>query len=1470
MINIGKQITELMEAKEEFLGEKLVDENGEEVEWAGTSGGGLVGKYSAMLESADDTWVEVCRKEIFSVEGTVDPFHILCYGVSADFLVKANMYVTMGMTFEYGVAKRYNFSIMLFHMKSTNETVDLEESHYQFDFYVMGTAGIRAGVEMEIAVGLFSLDLDSIGICAETGAYAQLWGYFYCHLGWSESGGKESNCAGAMLVEIGVYLEISFKAQLFSSEKLTYQPTIYENEWPLLTIGSPENVYDFAYEEDDPKLKMEVKSARSINLPSSLFDMNYMDMKSGELYGSGSEDMGRYPAKNYDDATESNFIVELSNPKFSYSPSENIITVEPGLSTSESCKVTITWKGGPLAFTARPVRRTLTIDWSDPANTYYISFNAKGGAGSVSVISAIAGAPISQPADPVKTGYTFGGWYKDYACDEKLDIFPETMEAYPGKGITLYARWIPNNDTKYKVEHYLQELNGTYTLYETEFMTGTTDLQTSAAAKDGGAYEHFTAKPIAQQTIAPDGSTVVKVYYERRVYTVSFTYGELANKDLSALTYSARYGSTVYPPMLALCGYDFDKFEGVTTNENGGIVVTGSHEYHAKWIARNDTPYRVEHYVQSTDGEVYLLSIIESRTGVTASRIIPEGLKREDSGLSYQYATSGGVEQTEFALAADGKMVIKLYYRRNTYDLSFMDGSEVYQNSPVRYGAVLQAPAAPTKNGYSFGGWYESEDCSGSEFSFEGSPVMPAHALTLYARWIPRGDIDYKVEHYKQNADGSYPSTPADTEYLKGVTGAIVTAASKSYENFSRDNSAYGTVASGTVAADGSLVLRLYYARDTFTLTFKDGEDVLSETSVRHGAPISAPALAEKPGFALSWEPAVPANMPAENVAYTAVWTARDDVKYTVEYYWQNADDDEYYIEPVEYGGTTGNSVTAPEKNREHFRENTSHENRLVEGIVAGDGSLVLRRYYDRETFTVTFDANGGTMDSASKTFRYGQRFQVSAPVLEDYAFDGWYNGDTKFEADIVTEAMNLTARWKAGAVNYTVEHYIMDTGGKYPAEANFIDTTQNGTVDETVTLSALKNSDYEAENGLEYAFAKVGGEEASTATVKKGMIVRLYYERKAYPLTWELNGGSEGSGSYTTGDVYYGASITLPTPVKTGFTFGGWFTDIELKKAFAAMPAEPLTLYAKWTINQYTIAFNTDGGSAVETVRQDYGSPVSSPEAPAKEGYTFAGWDREIPAVMPAENIVITALWTPISYSISYNLAGGSASNPSAYTIESGITLNQPTREGYTFTGWTGTGLSKETMNVTIPAGSTGDREYTATWALKTYNISYTLNGGSLAVENPTSYTVESGEIMLNNPTRDGYAFAGWTGTGLGAATPNVTIPAGSTGERSYTATWTPIQYTITYNGMEGATHSNPTKYTVLNELTLSEPARSGYRFIGWTGTGLGVEPTLTANIPAGSIGDRSYTAHWEISDLIIEDAGDLAALRSKVNSGQ
>ena len=1491
IINIGQQIKDLMEQKESFFGE--------DVDWKAGEGGGLADKYSAMMEDADESWIDLVRKEIFAQEGNVDPFHILCYGISADFVVKANLYVTMGMSFEFGVARRYNFSILLFHKQSTNETIDLEEAHYNFDFYVMGTVGVRVGVEFEIAVGLFSLKLDSIGITAEAGAYAQLWGYFYYHLSWTQSGGKDSNAAGAMYVEIGLYLTITFKAQLFSSDKLTYQPVIYDGQWPLWSAGAQENVYDFAYDEDDDRLGIDLKSVRTVTLPSSLFDMSYMDMKTGELYD-GDEN----PAGNYDDATESHFTVELSNGAFRYDPAGNTVTITPDASSiKESCDVTIRWRNGALAFTSEPIERTLHIEWSDPANVQYYAFDSNGGS-YVPMIVTGKGAAITAPAAPVKQGYTFAGWYSDSALRQSYAI-PAVMPAFSGtKGMMLYAKWEPAHDTPYRVEHYLQELNGTYTKANDDLCTGTTLERTAVSPRtgtvDGVNYDNYACAGVTQQTIKADGSAVVRVYYERKSYDVTFTYGTFRSKELPDIVYTIKYGGTAYAPALALQGYTFEGFEGFTADaQSGGVTVTGGMSFAAQWSPRDDTPYRIERYAQRVDGvEGYLLiddeQAIESRTGTTGSAI-DFGAWSKD-GFTYDHAEVNGSTVSSAAIGADGKTVVKLYYDRARCDLRFEtnggtlpEGSgeteQVYFGARVRLAALPQ----PVKAGYVFRSWHTDAAC---ENAFTGG-TMPVTGLTLYAKWEAGQNTAYKVEHYLQNADGSYPDAASHTENLTGATGAAVEAVVQTIPGYHEDTENKSAVKSGTIAADGTTVLRVYYARDTYTLTFKNaGEDDFVSTR-RWGERVSEPALTvTKPGYALSWSPALPETMPQSDSTYTAVWTAKGDIAYKVEHYQQNADDDGYTLRDTDpLTGATDAEVTAAARHYDHFALNESAAGTVSSGVIAADGSLVLRLYYDRETLRVTFDAGeGGTLtDEAEKTFRYGQRFSVANPERADYGFTGWYLPDgSEFNAQTVTASMTLTARWGAQPVDFTVEHYYMDTTGTMPSAASESDQTRKD-VDTDIEVGTLKKS------GLSEAFtcvkAKVSGvygladdTEISlndTVRVTKDMTVKLYYDRAQYALEWVFNGGT-ASNDYTgrggAYEIYYDTALILPEPAKRGHDFGGWFDNETFNEsgklaAGAKMPAAAQTYYAKWTPSVYGIAYTGIEGSAPDVTlptTHTYGTATEIPNL-TRTGYVFNGWvvngvgTAQTGLTLDAEDyiadITLTAQWTAERYAITYEGMDGAqsgGSQPTEYVYDKDAVISDPTKAGYTFLGWVVNGTGEAQRNLTLAKESyTGAITLKATWKQNPYAITWVVNeSGTINETLEYSKTAFLGGA-ITAPTvtaKDGYAFGGWYTdskfTESSKFTDGDTMP---NHDVIYYAKWTLIEYTITYN-LNGGTNAgeNPKTYTVVSDkITLLEPSKTGYRFDGWYGDNTYTIPVK--EIAAGSVGDVTLYAKWTINQYTV-----------------
>ena len=504
----------------------------------------------------------------------------------------------------------------------------------------------------------------------------------------------------------------------------------------------------------------------------------------------------------------------------------------------------------------------------------------------------------------------------------------------------------------------------------------------------------------------------------------------------------------------------------------------------------------------------------------------------------------------------------------------------------------------------------------------------------------------------------------------------------------------------------------------------------------------------------------------------------------------------------------------------------------------------------------VTLDLGGGKLGNSSEDIQIivktGSEFTAPAsdglnrPDGDTGNFFMWRGSNGKFYVpgdSVPADVTALTVQWtdptyavtlhpSGGTINNgNVTEYIYGVGATLP------------TADDMTYTGHTFKGWYDNEGLTGDPVTAIGGTEMGN---------KEYWAKwtiNQYTITFDTDGGSEVAP--ITQD--YGTAITAPAdPTREGYTFTGWDTAIP-----ATMPAHNMTITAQWTVNQYTITFDTDGGSEVAPITQDYGSAITAPAAPTREGYTFTGWDKTIPATMPAGDMTITAQWTVNQYTITYDLDGGTAEgNPDTYTVETdAFTLKNPTRPGYTFTGWSGTGLTGEdNLTVTIPKGSTGNRSYTAHWSLNTYSITYDLDGGT-AFGNPDSYTVESATITLNQPTKTGYTFTGWSGTDLtGEDNLTVTIPAGSTGDRSYTAHWSLNTYSITYDLNGGTASGNPDFYTVESStITLNPPTRTGYTFIGWSGTDLSGSDNLTVTIPAGSIGNCSYIAHWSLNTYSI-----------------
>ncbi len=329
---------------------------------------------------------------------------------------------------------------------------------------------------------------------------------------------------------------------------------------------------------------------------------------------------------------------------------------------------------------------------------------------------------------------------------------------------------------------------------------------------------------------------------------------------------------------------------------------------------------------------------------------------------------------------------------------------------------------------------------------------------------------------------------------------------------------------------------------------------------------------------------------------------------------------------------------------------------------------------------------------------------------------------------------------------------------------------------------------------------------------------------------------------------------IVMPEdPTKTGYMFSGWYNG-DVKFDGSASVTKNITLTAKWRANSYNVSLDTNGGECdTQTLQVVYGENATLPVA-TKNGYSFAGWQYNNQLIdgnnwSIANDCTLVAQWTTLAYQITYNLDGGtnSNSNPMSYTVVDNFSLQQPTKEGYTFMGWTTDSNSTPAKDIQIAVGTTGNKTYTANWQANTYTITYDANGGTVAQQ--TQQVTFDEQVSLLIPTRNGYTFDGWYLNdtkyegGKYAIANNITLKA----------KWSIITYDIAYNLNGGVNNdTNPATYNVENAITLGQPTKTGYSFVGWITENVAT-PTKDIQIAVGTTGNKTYTAKWQANTYTI-----------------
>ena len=380
------------------------------------------------------------------------------------------------------------------------------------------------------------------------------------------------------------------------------------------------------------------------------------------------------------------------------------------------------------------------------------------------------------------------------------------------------------------------------------------------------------------------------------------------------------------------------------------------------------------------------------------------------------------------------------------------------------------------------------------------------------------------------------------------------------------------------------------------------------------------------------------------------------------------------------------------------------------------DNDLTISALWKLHPYTITYNLEGGEIPFGSYNYEtYNIEtpdFDLHNPVKTGYEFVGWDNGKAIEPSVTIQQGSygdwEFTAVWKPA--KFTIK---FDTDGGTPVA----DITQDYNSDITAPTDPTKEH---------YVFK--GWSPALPAKMPaQNLNLKAQWQGNPHTITFDTDGGS----AIDPIETYYGATITKPAdPVKTGHTFLGWDKEIP-----ETMPDEDLTFKAEWKINQYTITFDTDGGSEISAIKQDFNTAINKPADPVKTGYTFLDWDKDIPNTMPAEDVTLTAKWQINTHSITFDTDGGTPIDK--MTVKYGENISKPVdpvKTGYTFLGW------DKQIPETMPDE---DLTFKAQWQINQYTITFDTDGAD-PIEAITQY-YNTAITAPANPAKKGFTFLGW-----------------------------------------------------------------------------------------------------------------------------
>lgn len=790
----------------------------------------------------------------------------------------------------------------------------------------------------------------------------------------------------------------------------------------------------------------------------------------------------------------------------------------------------------------------------------------------------------------------------------------------------------------------------------------------------------------------------------------------------------------------------------------------------------------------SLDAYEYRMKVAGPTSGVTATFTLHTSLRNEPIIHNVSFDMKGGSPQERTKRVIDGKTVAQ--------------------------------PADPTRDGYRFAGWL----LNGKPYDFS-TPVTGD--ITLTADW--------------EQSMLSVTFDPGDGEPVTSVSVAYGDTVDEP-EAPTRDGYEFadwllnGTPYDFTQPVTKDLTLVADWMKAEHTVTFDtNGGTPIDSQSITDGDTVEEPKAPTKDGYVFSgWlEDGKPYDFSTpvtSDITLTAQWEKAAPAVHVVSF-------DTGKGTPVPSQNVTdGDKATEPDMPTLEGYEFTGW---LLDGQpydfstpVTGDITLTAEWVKTPVNHTVTFDTDGGA-ELPSQTVADGETAtQPEVPVRDGYVFLGWLlNGKAYDFSTPVTGDITLTASWeKEKPATHTIRFDTAD-GTTIPAQ-----TVTDGSMATKPADPTRKGYTFNgwAVNGQPYDFS---------TPVTADLTITAEWVPLPVEHTVLFDAGDGSKPTPTT--VEDGKPVDKPKdPTRKGYTFDGWLLNGKAYD-FTQPVTGDITLTGSWTRLTHTVTFDTNGGTPVASQSVEDGGVITSPKNPTREGYTFKGWllngksyDFQTPVT---GDIALTADWAkakPASHTVTFDAANGS--KPDTVKVEDGKTVTKPkdpTREGYTFQGWTSGG---KTYDFNAPV--TADITLTAQWE-KNKPVTHTVTIDPANGEKTTVLKVEDGQKLTKptDPKKNGYTFLAWY---LNDKPYDFNQPV--TGDITIVAQWEknkPKAHTVTYDyaydGLKGTavvTDGKP-----LPKPT--DPKRAGYVFKGWRLDGR----TYDFNQPVTK--DLTLTADWEIA---------------------